>query len=339
MKTTIAFLYSSITGDFDGIRTKEILIQTSSNYFNAVSYKNVHRKKQKGTIILANSFSSDGHHDNKIIGLGKSLAKVGFNVIAVSFDDLNHLKINPKIVGEMVEIIEAIAKNGDDCPKGKISFLAPSFSAGLMLNACGHPKVAHLVNAVCAVGTYFNFEKSIHHAICSHDKCTRNFLLYNFIEHHPENLTGIFPLLEDALISDGCMDSNQKSEHPSPTRVDREIWEQINKNPIYRKNVLRESFANIPDREQWMENFNYEKNLQNLSATVVLIHGCNDSIIPETESEELHRTLLAHGKKSHLCITPTFNSEKKSSNNTLSHMSNYIDLYRAFSTFFKYASA
>jgi pimeloyl-ACP methyl ester carboxylesterase len=339
MKTTISFLYSTLTSNFDGIGSKEILIQTESKYYDAVSYKNIHRKKQKGTILVVNGFSVNGHKDERMVSLAKSIAKVGFQVIAVSFDDLNALKITPSTINDMVEVIDALSKNKDYAPNGKIAFLSPSYTAGMMMNACANRHIAHKVNAICAIGTFSNIEKSLQYLMNRNDidDYGRNVLLYNFIDKEIGNAEGILKIIKTAIEDNGF-----KRNHPLLPQIlaganehDLELWQKLNTDISFRKELLNRAFDKIPDKNEWLGAFDIYPKLKNIEATVVLVHGKNDIVIPPSESEELHNALTLMGKKSYLCITPVLDHGDIQSD--VNVISDYVNIYKAFSTFFKAA--
>ncbi len=340
MFSAINFLIRSLNNHHHGIASESVVIKTSLKNFEAIVYKKCNRKHFKGSILVVNGFSVHGHKDQRMVQLAKSIAHIGFRVIAVAFDDLNNLKIHPRTVTEMSAVIIAVACDKYLCAQSKVAFLAPSYSAGMMLNACADREAAPFVSSVCAIGTLSNIEKSLSFLLNHNDidDYGRNILLYNFLPYTAYRSEGILKIIKTAIDDNGF-------KRPQPLlpevlknseEADALLWQKFEQDISFRKNLLEEAFQLIPEKEQWISAFDIYAKAKQIHAPVIFIHGKNDVVIPPSESESLHRHLISEGKKSYLCITSMLDHGDIQKN--ISMLFEVIALTKAFGRFFRNAS-
>ncbi len=265
------------------------------------------RKTTKGTVLVVNGFSVYGHKDERTLKIAKALAQAGFRSVAVAFEDLNRLHIHPRIIDEMADVIVAISKNKSLCASGKIGVFAPSYSAGMMLNAAAKMPAGKHISSLCAIGTYGSIEPSLNFVINSNniDDYGRNVLLYNFLPYTNLATEGVLNIIKTAIEDNGF-----KRAEPLLPKVlsqaegrDAELWKRFENDIPFRKKTLEEAFENVPNKDAWVSAFNVLPKVVAIETPVVFIHGKNDLVIPASESETLHQEFLKHGKNSFLCVT------------------------------------
>jgi len=339
MFSAFHFVYRTLRFRERGILSENFSIETPVKSFHAICFKQEGRKKFKGTILVVNGFSVYGHKDERTLNIAKAIACIGFRAVTVAFDDLDSLHINPRTVQEMTLVIKALAQRKALNEKERIAIFAPSYSAGMMLNACADKEVAHLVASLCAVGTYSSIEKSLNFVMNSNDidDYGRNVMLYNFLPYTDLATTGILKIIKTAIEDNGY--KRKKAMLPDVLRdadeADVVLWKKFEKDTSFRRNVLEQAFQIVPQREKWIEAFDVFPKVSRLQASVVFIHGRNDAVIPASESVQLHHHLVQQKKKSHLCITSMLDHGDIQRN--ISALFEALGLVRAFSRFFKYA--
>ena len=259
------------------------------------------------TILLVHGMAAIGNKDPRMAALALALARCGYIVIAPFFKDISGFEIRHQTVADIVRVIEAVTRDSELCPDGRLSIFAPSFSAGMSLIAAARPQVAHYVNAVCVVGSYCRVEPAIAGLLARQDDDDygRLIVLKNFLPF----FNGFNKQVDDALYA-AILDNGLERENPEfPRHLDRlpatekgEIQRLLN-DPAYRIDWWRTLSARSSDVREMCRRLSVLPRLDGLRAPVAILHGAGDRVIPCEESVALHRHLQTLRVSTRLSVT------------------------------------
>jgi cephalosporin-C deacetylase-like acetyl esterase len=271
----------------------------------------------------------------KFINACKSLAGCGYKVIAVQMDSMQNLLIDTFVIDEVVKIIESVASNYEICPKGKLSIFAASFAGGISLAASSDERIAGKVTSICLIGSFSDIESSVNYLMISQesDNYGRLIILKNFLKYSfdvPEKIYKAF----DIALADNFF-KREKPELPAYLRTlsmnNYDIIIRLLYDPyfrLYHWNRIKK------DRriEVMIERFSTDKYLNKINASVLIIHGIYDNVIPPLESIRLYNKLQKIKVNSKLILTPLMNHSDLKFNFNI--MPLVIDLFNGLSFYF-----
>ena len=323
---------------------KAIVSKTTCMLVQQKHYQVKHyRKKSKNnchTILIFGGFSVYGYKDVRLNNLAKSLAGANYRVLIIALPDIEKLTISTSTITDIKQIINSICEDYYFSSGGKVSILAPSFSAGLVLAACADPKLKDKVKAICCIGTFATINTTFDYIL--QESCTddyaRNIILKNLLPYSKfKNSTEYLNLVETAIFDNGF-----KRNQPELQQVLRTVtepvanqWSNWNSDKQYRLKFVEEVFNSNERIATWKQAFNIIDIIHHISMPIVFIHGNNDDVIPKNESILLHQKRVAFKLPSFLCITNVIShgdQVRKSIN-----AKEFINITKAFTYFFKYA--
>jgi hypothetical protein len=332
---SIPFFRQLLRQHISGVHTEHISITGTEKNISALWLTCENNTTSRGTIFLVNGFSVYGNEDPRIIHLAKAICHMGFHAIIPSFPDINALRINPGVINEMADCIQHIALNDSLCKKGKLTIIAPSYSAGLALKACSDNRCADKLSSILLIGTYFTIEDCLHFLM--HDPTAddygRNILLRNFLPYSTFHRQELMPLIDMAISDNGFkkripgLPVLLKRSHPDVLAE----WMRMQHDPAYRLKILHDARKGFSNHDQWLASFDLASVLHSINSPVFLLHGKNDNVVPSNQSSLLHKALGKLGKQSYLCISPLIDhGDLQKSPSTLLHTGNLILFFNHF---------
>ncbi|BCR04206.1 alpha/beta hydrolase [Desulfuromonas versatilis] len=105
-------------------------------------------------ILLVPGAAETGKDDPRLVAFARSLARARFTVLVPDLQSLRELKVNPGNVGELTDAFSALISRPDYAPGGRAGMLAFSYAAGPALLAAMEPSIRERVHFVFAVGGY-----------------------------------------------------------------------------------------------------------------------------------------------------------------------------------------
>ena len=293
-------------------------------------------KTSKKVILAFHGMTMLGAADPKYISVCKSLSGCGYTVIAPQIDSMQNLQIVPSEIATIVDLINAITQNNELCPEGRVSIFAASFSAGMSLFACADETIKNKISSICLIGTFADIETSITYLISNQqsDNYGRLIVLKNFLKYSIDVSGAVYKAF-DTAISDNFF-KKKKPELPDYLKTlslkDYDITSRLLNNPYFRLYHWNRIKKN-DNFQQIMDQFPPGNYLKNINASVLLIHGIHDNVIPPEESITLFTNLKCKKVKSKLILTPLMShSEIKLNINVLPAL---IDLLSGLSFFFR----
>jgi len=321
------------------IVSKKCKVQIKQKVYTIKHYKRKYLS-QKRSIVIFSGFSVEGYKDSRIVSLSKSIASIGFNVFVVAIPDIENLQISANTIEDMINSINYIASRKKFNRKGKVGVLAPSFSAGMALNACADKRLKNAVSAICAIGSFASIEDSIAFVMQKNDvdDYGRNIIFKNILPHiNVANKEKLQSLIQTAIEDNGF----KRNEELLPQLLQNsekqilKVWQDYNENAIFRMELYQEAQTNFPTIKNWSKHFNVVDNIKQVKAKVFLLHGKTDNVISPEESKKLHYIRQENQLQSKLCISNVLDH-----GDTSISIKNVIEIYELsqfFSQFFKIA--
>ena len=295
------------------------------------------KKESMGTILTFHGMTMLGSRDQRFINACRSLAGCGFKVVAVQMDSMQNLLIHESIIEETVKIIETVADNREICPSGKVSVFAASFAGGICMIASSDKRISEKISSICLIGSFTDIETTTRYLLSAQesDSYGRLIILKNFLKYSFDVPATVKKAIDIALADNFYF--REKPELPAFLKnlslsnydlICRLLddpyfrlyhWERIKKNE-YIQNLI--------------ERFSARNYLKKTNASVVIIHGVSDNVIPVLESIRLYNELQRLKVKSKLILSPLMgHSDIKLSLNLLPSV---VDLFKGLSRFFGY---
>ncbi len=334
---SLRFIWSSFQEKYAPLRESKGTVNEKDFSWKVRVYEPI-LSKPLGLIAVVNGFSVKGDEDERIHNICRAAASAGFRVVQPSIQELNELRINSDSVEEFALCLKAIAEDPKLGIDGRVALFAPSFTAGLGLNACAHPKAQKLVSSICAVGTFARINSSVEFLLKEEeiDDYGRLILMKNFIElvigPNPEIINALQVDIEDNGFKRKNLEFPDTFEKLSPEN--KSLYLKMKNDADFRFEIYNEISKHEVCQDIYSKMDVMEK-AGELKAPITLIHGAADDVIPPSESEELHNEIIKSGGISELLLTPLLSHGDIQVNFGI--INNSIKLAQAFQFFFKHA--
>jgi hypothetical protein len=217
----------------------------------------------------------------------------------------------------------------------KVGILAPSFSAGMVLNACADSRIQDKVSAVCSIGTFANIESSLQFIINKQDvdDYGRNVLLHNIL-----NLDASPNLELQNIVKVAIEDNGFKRPIPLAPELVKKLtpenatfWQQYSKDATFRIQYLQVAYKKYMELSIWKEKLNVIDNIGLCKMPIFFLHGKEDNVISANESQQLHQLRLEQNLPSKLYITQILDH-----GDTSFGFSKFLDVIKMASFFSQY---
>ena len=261
----------------------------------------------RARIVLVPGLVPMGKDDPRVTALAYSLARMRFAVLAPDMPGFHELRASPQNVQDIVEAVLELGNLdlGTRSPRVKVGIAGISYAAGPAILAAMEPGIAERVSFILSIGGYYDVEEAITYLITGkyrrspgspwQDGMPNPWGKWTFLRsnaHLIEDLRDRIALEAmgerkhsdfDASIEDLAQDLGPEG---------RAVYDLIiNTDP----DSVAQLIARLP--EHIRRNFDglniANKDLSNLKAQLILIHGQDDPMIPSTESMKMAEHLGA----------------------------------------------
>ncbi|MBN2040124.1 MAG: prolyl oligopeptidase family serine peptidase [Spirochaetes bacterium] len=334
------FLFQQQSSIFlPGNSDEEILYEKEFEFMRFYPKERYRNKPSGRNVILAvHGMSPYGNKDQRFINVCKSLAGCGYTVISPKYPLIQDLKIDPVSIDNIASSIEYITGRPDICPEARLSIFTVSFSGSLCLMAACRENTADKVKSICTIGAFHDIENIITYLLENpeSDSYGRLIVLRNFLKYavdvSAELDTALNIAIQDNFYNYDPPRLRSFLKNISPK--DRTTLSRLMNDTDYRT-YLWKIIVNNKDILNKKEQLTVDTHIDKLKASMLIIHGTGDNVIPYQESVQLHNILQAEGKSSRLILTPLLgHSNLKVDLNILPAV---IDLFKGLSYFFKAA--
>lgn len=287
-----------------GNQASRIKGRTPTPTVRTVEYENLKRQYQAdlyqpdetplGGIVLIHGVAQHGRDDPRLVTFAKTLARFRFVVLVPEISNLRDLKIRAEDSQTIKDAFNYLVSQIDFSPQTKIGIGAFSYAVGPAVLAALDPAIRDKVGFILSVGGYYNIEKTITffttgyflhqnewHFLEPNEYGKWVFVLSNLERlADPIDKTNIHKIARrkmnnpNAIIDDLTMDLS-----PEASSI---LMLLQNQDPELAPNLILNLPTAIRTDLSALDLSN--KDLNQLKAHLILLHGTDDNIIPYTES-------------------------------------------------------
>ncbi|TAL35484.1 MAG: alpha/beta hydrolase [Spirochaetes bacterium] len=335
----ISFIMRSQVFKPSKVQARELRLRINGEDVDILVYSSGARKS-KGTILVVHGMAALANRDPRMAAVCKAFAACGYTVVSPFYSDIAAFAISFKTVSGIAGTITALSHDRALCPTGRVSLFAPSFSGGMAIIAAALPEVSGIVDSICVVGSYSNVTSAIRYLLGRQDidDYGRLIILHNFIGHVPGLAGKISGVLRTAILDNGL----KRGAPLLPRHLERLneeeriVFDRLIADPEFRMVQWDTIVKNSGKVKRLLRELSVVGKLKGLKASVALIHGAGDNVIPPEESQLLKESLAEHRVRSRLLITPLISHGDVSLG--ADALKEAFRLARVFGFFFKYAS-
>jgi pimeloyl-ACP methyl ester carboxylesterase len=295
--------------------------------------------KPNGAVLLVfPGLSVYGYQDPRINHLARSFASLGFTSVVPMIPEFEELRIDPNTINRFSDLIlrihEDTAFNRSAKPLG---LFAPSYAGGVALLAATKCNVSHCVSSIMLLGSFYNFRSMITELMHtkSEDPYAMMVLVRNLLPYTPWYSEDLDQILLTAILDNGFKrrvpESYLKLSKTSASV--RALFHNITADLNFRTQMFSLALEKIEEKENWRDRFDISRKIAQLEASISLIHGREDAVIPASESEQLFQLLKNNNKPASLLITDLL--DHGDTNWSLSSLKEVHGLCQMFAGFFQ----
>lgn len=286
-----------------GARTTQAMMRAPLSYdVDGHSYQvDVYRPltAPRMAIVLLPGASPAGKDDPRLVEFAAWLASARFVVLVPDIVRLRHLELRADIIPQVVDTLRYVSETTNLAPQGKTGIVALSVAAGPALLAALAPEVRDRVAFVLSIGGYHDLLATLTFSITGYFKADGQW------QHRPPQDLGkwVFVLSNADALRDRSdrellaqmakrrlADQDPSVLAPRLGREGQAVYRFITNTDPEKSQAL---FAALPSAitSEAQALSPSTRDLSALRASVILVHGRDDSIIPYTESIALARAL------------------------------------------------
>ena len=250
-----------------------------------------HNSHRRGTVLTVHGASPLGPRDPRWVQLCRGLAHAGFTALAPLYPAVARLRLDPHQPAEVARTIHAAT--GDAGPPGLLSV---SFSGGIALLAAAQAPT----RGILTIGAYGDARRTLRALLAAPGADPYGVLITLGSFGRPS------PRLRDALLAVA-----EDDFHKHPARPERYSgWLSSSEVHIYRSLVQsaharQQRLAPLLDAaDPLWDALHAESAIPRLRAPLTLVHGCDDRVIPASESVALAAACRLQGHPAQLVLTP-----------------------------------
>jgi hypothetical protein len=250
-------------------------------------------------LLLIPGAAEEGTDDPRLVALAMTLSRVRFSVLVPELTGLRELKVGPGNIREVRDVFAWLSSRPELSPKGRAGMAAFSFGVGPAILASLEPAILAKVQFILAVGGYHDLVEVLGFFTTGYfQKNDRwRYLEPNvygkwvFVRSNVDRVSS--PADQQILktIAERRMGDPEASIADLEARLGPEgeaVFEFVaNRDPGRVRSLLEELPPGI--REDVAALNPALRDLSRLRARLILVHGCDDNIIPHTQSVALAR--------------------------------------------------
>ncbi|SEP14128.1 Lysophospholipase, alpha-beta hydrolase superfamily [Aquisalimonas asiatica] len=255
-------------------------------------------REPRGTLVLIHGFTEHGRHDPRLVEFATSMARAGFTVVAPDVEGPMTMAVGLRDARHIQDTLEYVAADEDDFATEPMGLMAFSFAVGPAVIAAKSPDVAEDVAFLVAVGGYYDIEHAITYVTTGVDPLSgrRDTVPQPRREGKWVVLLSQLDRIEDTHDRELLREiAEARLEDPGAqvdSQVDalgedgRAVYGLItNTDPDRVGEYLEALPATVRDELHGLDLA--RRDLSQLRAELVLVHGTDDNVIPIGHSERL----------------------------------------------------
>lgn len=280
-------------------------------------------ERSRATVLLIPGAAEEGKDDPRLVAFATTLARARFIVLVPDFPSLRDLRVNSGNIGEVSDVFSWLVARRALAPRRRAGIIAFSYAVGPVVLAAMHPSIRDRVRFILAVGGYYNLPQVLTFFTTGYfqkdgrwrHRTPNAYGKWVFVRGNVGRLSDprdrkILRAMADRKIRDLAAPLKDLAEKLGPEG--RRVYAFIANTDRKRASTLMAALPEPILRQ--IEALNLaNKNLHELHARMILVHGIDDDIIPSPQSIALAKALrkgqarlfLANGLN-HMDVEPGF---------------------------------
>ncbi len=256
----------------------------------------------RGTLLAVHGMTAKGNEDPRIHVLASAFAANGYEVILPAYREIRSLTIDSRSIGFMEDDLMSLAALDN---RGPVGVFSASFSGSLAMVAASG-KAASSVRAMLLVGPFGHVMSVVEHLFDAEDRDPYGFfvVLKNFLPGKSKKALELRHCFEQAALDNGL----QRNPRQLPVAladvspaIRKEFYRILHDAPYRRE--MKDRILNDPRCKQIAQRIDVIQHCPDIKASITLIHGDRDNVIPPGESRLLFDH-LRHHVPARVCLTP-----------------------------------
>jgi pimeloyl-ACP methyl ester carboxylesterase len=252
-------------------------------------------------VVLVPGLAREGNREPRLIVFARSLARARFAVLVPDIQNLRLLKVQADDARQIGDAFRYLVSRSNLAPGGRAGIVATSYAVGPAVLAALEPDIASRVRFVLGVGSYYSLEEVITFAITGYyrDRTEKApqwhhmeqydfskwiFLLSNLDYISNPRDRELLRQIADRKLRDSMVSTDTLAQRLGGQG--RAFYKLLTTS---RPELVPEQLARLPFAvQQKIAALDLaRRDLSQLRAKIILIHGRNDPLIPYTESKAL----------------------------------------------------
>ena len=265
-------------------------------------------------VLLVSGIHRDGIDEPRLMALAEELAATGRTVVTPEIEDLMHYKVTPQVTDTIEDTAKWMAMRRDISGGGAIGLIGVSFSGGLSIVAAGRPSVRGKIAYVLSFGGHGNLPRVLRY-LCTGEGGPDAPHPYGLAVLLHQSAEFVVPVEQVAHLKDTIdrfLDASAINRHdPEKAQL---LFAELRARSSHMPDPSASLMRHLTSGDVASLGARITPHLSELghdpalspdrspppTATVYLLHGANDNIIPPQESTRLAEYLRAHTRVRHL---------------------------------------
>lgn len=245
-------------------------------------------------IVMVHGAVELGRNDPRLIPFATTMARSGFAVLVPDLPAMREFRITADEVRIVVDAVRHLDSSGDLLPGGRIGLVAFSVAAGLAVLAALEPEIRDRVQFVLTVGGYYDLPQALIYSTTGYYRQDGEwryqkqneygkwlFILSNIQRLESERDQRLLGIIVERKLYSADADVSDLTPRLGPQG--RDVYHYLsNEDPERSLELMARMPKTIRDDLQALNLA--DKDLTQLKARLLLVHGVDDNIIPYTES-------------------------------------------------------
>ena len=290
--------------------------QVSTRYGDVPARMYVPEGTSRRTVLLVPGIHSMGIEEPRLTALADDLAGAGVKVMAMALPDLQAYRITPRATDVIEDAVTWMSQRPDLAPDGRVGIIGISFAGGLSISAASRPSIRDKVAFVLSFGGHGDLYRVMRYLTTGEAPQVPG------LETHPPHDYGVavilYGLADRGVVPMDQVEALRKGIETFLLASQLTLVNMDEANATFAK--AREMAMTLPEPSRTYLNYVNDRAVAKLgpalvpflqqlgvgdpalspqlidhpaSATLFLLHGSGDTVIPAAEtvlfSEDLHR--------------------------------------------------
>jgi dienelactone hydrolase len=319
--------------------------QVPTRYGDVAARMYVPQGTSRRTVLLVPGIHSMGIEEPRLTALADDLAGAGVKVMAMALPDLQAYRITPRATDVIEDAVTWMAARPDLAPDGRVGIVGISFAGGLSISAASRPSIRDKVAFVLSFGGHGDLDRVMRYLT------TGEAPQVSGVETHPPHDYGVavilYGLADRGVVPADQVDGLRKGIETFLLASQLTLVSTEQANATFAK--AREMATTLPEPSRTFLTYVNDRAVSKLgpallpylhrfgpgdpalspqriehppSATLFLLHGSEDTVIPAAESAVLGEDLRRKGADVHVLLSGLITHAE------VNRAATYVDLWK-----------